>query len=144
MLIRIGHTINPRTSIPIPLNLLFRCSLSLGHVHAHLDSVALLNLRSPLLQRRKLGQVDLQGIGRGPDPREVGDVGDGVLRTGQERALLETRLEDRVQPLGLVYVPLDAVVGAGAGKETEVVGLAFIEGTLSAVKRSNGEGVGMV
>lgn len=126
MLIRVRHSIDPRAKIPIPLDLLLKGHRTLRHILALLHRIPLLNLARPLLQRRPLTQVKRERNSSTPNPRIAGNVSDSILRTSQVGTLRETGLEDRIEALGLIHVPLDAVVRACAGGDTEVVGLALI------------------
>ena len=130
MFIRVIHSQNPRPSIPVPFLHLLRRHIPLRHIRALNDRLALANLLRPLLHRGELTQVDLQRCRARSHPRVIRNVGNSVLTPGQERAVLEPRLEHSIQPLRLVDVPLDAVVRARAREEGEVVCLAFSSSVL--------------
>jgi len=124
VLIRASHAVNSSPSIAEKLIPLLLSPASRRHIRTLLHSRPLPDLIGPLLQGRELGQVNLQCTRCTTDPRVVRNVSNGVLGSRQVGALLQTRLENRVQALGFVDVPLDAIVGADSGKEAEVVCLA--------------------
>lgn len=125
MLIRITHPINPRPGIPKELIPILLRPPRIRHISPLHHRRPAPNLIRPLLQRGELGQINLQRARRTTHPRVIRYIGNGILRAGEVSAFLQSGLEDGVETLCLVDVPLDTVVGACAGEEAEVVCLAL-------------------
>lgn len=124
MLIRIAHPINPSPRIPVELHPLLIRPPRIRNIRPLLHRSTRANLIRPFLQSRELGQINLQRARRTAHPRVIRNISNGVLRACEVRALLQTRLQHRVETLRFVDVALDPVVGADAGEEAEVVCLA--------------------
>lgn len=126
MLVRSCHGINLGPEIPEYFSLLLRSGSRMGNIYTPLNSSTLINLLDPLLQSGELRQVDLQGNMSTTNPRETRNIGNGILLTRQVRAFLQPRLENRVETPRLVDIPLNSVIGARIGEETEMVRLSCL------------------
>lgn len=124
MLIRSCHGVNLGPEIPEVFGLLLRSPSRMGNIYPFLNSTTLINLFDPLLQSGELGQVNPQGDKSTTNPRETRNIGNGILLTRQVRAFLQPRLEHRVETPRLVDIPLNSVIGACIGEETEMVCLS--------------------
>lgn len=98
----------------------------MGNIYTLLNSSTPINLLDPLLQSGELRQVNLQGDRSTTNPRETRNIGNGILLTGQVRAFLQPRLENRVETPCFVDIPLNSVIGARIGEETEMVRLSCL------------------
>lgn len=79
MFIRVGHSINISASALEELLRLLICTVNVRHVCALLHRSPLADLIDPILESRKLRQIDLQQCRTTADPRIAGDVGNCVL-----------------------------------------------------------------
>lgn len=125
MLIGSSHRINLGPAIPENLSLLLRSPSRVRNIQPPLNSSTLINLIDPLLQSGELGQINFQGNRRTANPRETRNIGNSILLTREVRALVQPRLEDRVETFCLIDKPLNSVVGARVGEETEMVRLSW-------------------
>lgn len=94
MLISSGHGINLDPAIPEEFGLLLWSPNRVGNIQSLLNSSTLINLLDPLLQKRELGQINLQGSTSAANPGKIRNIGNSVLLTRQVRAFLQSRLED--------------------------------------------------
>lgn len=76
MLIRVIHSINPCTSV---LEELVRLFINMRHICTLLNRSPVSNPINPLLESRKLKQVNLQQCRTTANPRIAGDIGNCVL-----------------------------------------------------------------
>lgn len=124
MLISVGHARNPsKHTLNEYITIDIRAT-SVRHIRPLLHRSPLLNLIDPLLQSRELGEVNIEDPRTISSPREVGDIGNRALRTGEVGAFLQTGFQNRVEAPCLVDVSLRTVVGADIGEESEVICLA--------------------
>ena len=80
----------------------------------------------PFLDRRPFAQIPTDGAGGSTHPEDTGDIGDGEFLSCEVRGCLETRVENRVEPLRFLHVSLDAPVGTHRSRKSEVVSLACV------------------
>ena len=125
MLVRSCHGIDLGPEIPEDFSLLLR-SHSMGNIYPLLNSSTLINLLDPLLHSGELRQVNLQGNRSTTNPRETRNIGNSILLTRQVRAFLQPRLENRVETPRLVDIPLNSVIRARIGEQTEMVRLSCL------------------
>jgi hypothetical protein len=124
--IRVGHGIDPCTTIFHASSDLLCSHTTLGHIQAILHGFTLFNMFHPSIQGWPFGNVNLQSSRGSVNTGKMCNVSDSVLVTCQIRTILKTGVQNRIEAFGFIDIALDSIVGSNVSEDTEVVCLAYI------------------